>query len=113
MEQFIQQPNTVSSISRIIVCPTNTRLGAVFQAHKFLTDRPDLAERIRNLSSARAVLQEATRLQRLRRHDWFEVNIDIMDSVLEAKFAQHEDLRRTLLETGSRELIEDSPVRGI
>ncbi len=30
--------------------------------------------------------------------------------VLHAKFTQHDDLRKKLLETGNRELIEDSPV---
>jgi predicted NAD-dependent protein-ADP-ribosyltransferase YbiA (DUF1768 family) len=34
-----------------------------------------------------------------------------MDEILHAKFTQHEDLRVKLLETGNRELIEDSPVR--
>ena len=34
-----------------------------------------------------------------------------MDQILHAKFMQHDDLREKLLETGNRELIEDSPVR--
>lgn len=33
-----------------------------------------------------------------------------MDMVLQAKFTQHDDLRQKLLETGNRDLIEDSPV---
>ena len=34
-----------------------------------------------------------------------------MDAIRHAKFTQYEDLREKLLETGNRELIEDSPVR--
>jgi ribA/ribD-fused uncharacterized protein len=83
---------------------------AVFQAHKFLEHRPDLAERIRLASSAREVLQEATRLRRLQRVDWFEVNVAIMDLVLDLKFTQHPKLARTLYYTGDADLIEDSPI---
>ncbi|KAJ3557064.1 hypothetical protein NM688_g1679 [Phlebia brevispora] len=82
----------------------------LFQAHKFLDVQPHLAERIRKLPTARAALEEASRLQRLQRQDWFEVNIGVMDIVLEAKFRQHRGLYRRLLDTGNRELIEASPV---
>lgn len=63
------------------------------------------------MPTPRAALQEATRRQRQRRHDWFDVNVGIMDAVLEHKFTQHAELRRMLLGTGDRELIEASPVR--
>lgn len=83
----------------------------VFQAHKFLPIYPQLAERIRELPSSRAALQEATRLSEYRRKDWFDVNITVMDTVLEAKFMRHSYLRRMLLSTGDSVLIENSPVR--
>ncbi|TFY59978.1 hypothetical protein EVJ58_g5434 [Rhodofomes roseus] len=82
----------------------------LFQAHKFMTTRPDLVRRIRNLPSARAALEEAGRLRRLQRSDWFDVNVGIMEAILEAKFTQHPELRRMLLSTGDGELIENSPV---
>ena len=82
----------------------------MFQAHKFLDKNPHLATRIRESPTPRAALQEATRLTRLRRADWYEVNVDIMDTVLEAKFAQHPELRDLLLSTGEREIREASPV---
>ncbi|KAH9830119.1 uncharacterized protein C8Q71DRAFT_727638 [Rhodofomes roseus] len=82
----------------------------LFQAHKFMSTRADLAERIRRLHSSRAALEEAGRLRRLQRTDWFDVNIGVMDAVLEAKFTQHLKLRDLLLSTGHRELVEDSPV---
>jgi len=80
----------------------------LFQAHKFMPGRPNLAERIRLLPSPRGALQEAGILRRLQRADWFDVNIRVMGDVLEAKFAQHLSLRDMLLKTGDSELIEDS-----
>ncbi len=43
-----------------------------------------------------------------RRPDWNEVKVSIMKDILRAKASQHEYVRRKLLETGDRELIEDS-----
>ena len=62
------------------------------------------------MPSARAALQEATRNRRLQRSDWFDVNLGIMEIILETKFTQHVELRRMLIDTGDRELIEASPV---
>jgi predicted NAD-dependent protein-ADP-ribosyltransferase YbiA (DUF1768 family) len=84
--------------------------GAVYQAFKFLTTNPALAELIRTQPSARAARSEAGFQRARQRPDWFEVNVEAMDVVLKAKFTQHEDLREKLLGTGNRELIEDSPV---
>jgi ribA/ribD-fused uncharacterized protein len=44
----------------------------------------------------------------LRRPDWDAVKIDVMRAILRAKAEQHEYVRRKLLATGDRELIEDS-----
>ncbi|EPS93928.1 hypothetical protein FOMPIDRAFT_1135208 [Fomitopsis schrenkii] len=82
----------------------------LFQAHKFITDHPDLVTRIRHLHSPREALEEAGRLRRLQRSDWFDVNVGIMDNILHAKFTQHPELKASLLGTGNREIIEDSPV---
>jgi len=81
----------------------------LFQAFKFMKADPAKAELIRTQSSARAARSEARFQRAHQRPDWFDVNVEMMETVLSAKFTQHEDLRRTLLETGNRELIEDSP----
>ncbi|KAH8996599.1 hypothetical protein EDB92DRAFT_1840829 [Lactarius akahatsu] len=81
----------------------------LFQALKFVTTNPGLAEQIRTQPSARAARAEAGYHRAQQRADWFEVNIEVMDMVLHAKFTQHDDLRKRLLGTGNRELIEDSP----
>jgi NADAR domain len=72
---------------------------------------PALAERIRRLPAARMAQEEAKRQKHRQRADWLDVNVAVMDTVLEAKFAQHRSLRHLLRSTGSRELVEDSPVR--
>ncbi|KAH9965327.1 hypothetical protein BC827DRAFT_1183897 [Russula dissimulans] len=81
----------------------------LFQAFKFMKTDPAIAELMRTQHSARAARSEARFQRAHQRSDWFDVNVEVMDTVLSAKFTQHEDLRRTLLETGDRELIEDSP----
>lgn len=86
-------------------------LYAVFQAFKFMTTDPALAELMRTQPSPRSARREAGFHRDRQRSDWFDVNIEVMDVVLHAKFTQHEDLREKLLETGNREIIEDSPVR--
>jgi predicted NAD-dependent protein-ADP-ribosyltransferase YbiA (DUF1768 family) len=72
---------------------------------------PALAEHIRRLPTARMAQQEARKQAHRQRADWLEVNVAMMDKVLRKKFSQHRSLRHMLRDTGSRELIEDSPVR--
>lgn len=58
--------------------------------------------------SAHDALAIATRERGKRRKDWDEVKVDIMREILRAKAAQHEYVRRKLLATGTRELVENS-----
>jgi ribA/ribD-fused uncharacterized protein len=44
------------------------------------------------------------------RPDWDQVKRAVMKECCLAKFLQHADLRKQLIETGTEELIEDSPV---
>jgi N-glycosidase YbiA len=44
-----------------------------------------------------------------RREDWHEVKLTVMEELLRAKLAQHEYVRECLLETGTDEIIENSP----
>ena len=87
-----------------------TKQFTVFQAFKFMDTNPSLAERIRMLPTARMAQQEAKKQIRYQRADWLQVNVVMMEKVLAAKFKQHRHLRHLLRSTGSRELIEDSPV---
>ncbi|KAN0125817.1 DUF1768 domain containing protein [Russula decolorans] len=82
----------------------------LFQAFKFMETDSALAERIRRLPTARMAQQEARKQVHRQRPDWLEVNVAVMDKVLKRKFLQHQTLRHMLRDTGSRELIEDSPI---
>jgi ribA/ribD-fused uncharacterized protein len=92
---------------RGLLYPTAEHL---FQAHKFLDTRPDVAERLRRCGSARAARALAAELRALARPDWPDARVRAMDAVLAHKFAQHPDLAQLLKWTGRRELREESPV---
>ena len=78
-------------------------------------DHPDawsaagsIAEQVRRAPSAHAAFKLAERCKPRRRPDWDDVKVEIMRGILKAKVDQHEYVRRKLLETGTRELVEDS-----
>lgn len=58
--------------------------------------------------SAHEAFKIAESKKHLRRPDWDEVKVGVMRDLVRAKANQHEYVRRKLLETGDRELIEDS-----
>ncbi|SDC07574.1 conserved hypothetical protein, ribA/ribD-fused [Bradyrhizobium brasilense] len=70
--------------------------------------RWDLRESIRWARSAHEAFKTAESYKSARRPDWDAIKVDIMRDILRAKAAQHEYVRRKLLATGERELIEDS-----
>ena len=63
---------------------------------------------IRRAESAHAAFKIAEANKAARRADWDAVKIDVMRRILRAKANQHEYVRRKLLATGDRELIENS-----
>jgi ribA/ribD-fused uncharacterized protein len=63
---------------------------------------------IRGADSAHEAFKLAEENKKSRRPDWDDVKVDIMRDILRAKVEQHEYVRRKLLATGDRELIEDS-----
>lgn len=75
-----------------------------FQAAKSL----DYAERraVKNAKSA----SEAKRMGRKikRRTDWFDVSLEIMETLVRQKFTRYPELKNKLLETGDAKLIEGS-----
>ncbi|CAE6961368.1 ybiA [Symbiodinium natans] len=79
-----------------------------FQAQKFLSTCPELMERIRSLPADSVESNfEAKRLGRSGRlrSDWEQVKYAVMRTAVLAKFSQHEDLRRRLLQDIPREAI--------
>lgn len=88
---------------------------AVYHYEKFLTYETaniTALEIIRNsiwdAPSAHEAYKIAFHNREFRRPDWDEVKVDIMREILWAKVGQHEYVRRKLLATGDRELVEDS-----
>lgn len=63
---------------------------------------------IRTARSAHEAFKIAECLRENRRTDWDAVKVDVMRNILRAKVEQHEYVRRKLLETGDRELVENS-----
>ncbi len=63
---------------------------------------------IENAPSAHAAFKIAEARKDCRRSDWDAAKVIIMRDILRAKAAQHEYVRRKLLATGDRELIENS-----
>ena len=70
--------------------------------------RAMVRDMIRNANSAHEAFKIAENNDLLRRADWPDVRVGIMREILIAKVAQHEYVRRKLLQTGERELVENS-----
>lgn len=80
---------------------------AAYHFEKF-PGQPEIGCAIKNAPSAHEAFKLAERHKAERRPDWDAVKIDIMRDILRAKADQHEYVRRKLLATGDRELVEDS-----
>jgi ribA/ribD-fused uncharacterized protein len=80
---------------------------AAYHWEKF-SPSPMIQEMIRLAPSAHDALKIAEQFKGIRRKDWDIVRVHIMKSILKEKVAQHEYVRRKLLATGTRELVEDS-----
>lgn len=70
--------------------------------------RPTIADAVMAAPSAHEAFKLAERNRQHRRADWDAVKVDLMREVLWAKVVQHEYVRRKLLATGDRELVENS-----
>ena len=80
-----------------------------FQAQKF-TGTP-YVEQIRLLARPRQAfdLSRNPSVSRWRRIDWEDIKLHVMYKALLAKFTQHDELRKLLLLTRERELVEHTP----
>jgi N-glycosidase YbiA len=75
-----------------------------FQAQKFAGTEHE--EELRLVDSPMVVARMGRDRKRPLRKDWEVVKDDIMREALRAKFTQHEDLKKILLETGDAYLVE-------
>lgn len=82
---------------------------AAYQWEKFVGEETrSIRSAIRRAESAHDAFKIAELNKPSVREDWGQVRVGIMRDILRAKAAQHEYVRRKLLATGHRELIEDS-----
>jgi ribA/ribD-fused uncharacterized protein len=79
-----------------------------YQAKKFESE--DLQEKIRQCKGPGAAAEMGRDCCLPLRQDWDEVKDDVMREVIRAKFTQHEDLKKLLVESGHEHIVEDSPV---
>lgn len=75
---------------------------------KFSDTNLSIGHAIWGARSAHEAFKIAESAKGHRRKDWDAVKLDIMREILRAKARQHEYVRRKLLATGNRELIENS-----
>lgn len=80
---------------------------AAYHWEKF-PDEAEVQDMILDAPSAHQAFKIAESQKMFRRQDWDAVKVGIMRDILRAKAEQHEYVRRKLLDTGDRELIEDS-----
>lgn len=77
-----------------------------YHSEKF-TD-PAVLEELKQARSAHAAMQIARKHADKVRPDWDAIKLEVMKRILQAKVEQHEYVRRKLLQTGDRVLVEDS-----
>jgi len=78
----------------------------VYHSEKF--EDENLKEQIQNTHSAHDALKLARANTDKYRKDWDRVKLDIMKKILKAKVEQHPYVKKKLLQSGDKELIEDS-----
>lgn len=82
---------------------------AAYHWEKFKgTGHTAIMDMIRTAPSAHEAFKIAERSKTVRRSDWDEVKVSVMRDIVRSKAAQHEYVRRKLLATGDRELVENS-----
>ncbi len=80
-----------------------------YQASKFLTTAPEVAELITDSYSAYDAQRIAHEHIDEQRPDWDEVKLPIMEKIVRLKLEQNPYVKRKLLETGDCIICEDSP----
>ena len=81
---------------------------AAYQSEKFHSTNSAVYNMIINAPSAHEAFKIAQEHKSLRRPDWDDIKFSVMKDILREKCKQHEYVRRKLLETGHREIIEKS-----
>jgi len=79
-----------------------------YQSSKFVKTDPELAEKIRNAKSAHEAFKLAEANKNKREENWDDIKLGVMKKILHCKVSQHEYVMKKLLQSGNREIVEDS-----
>lgn len=77
-----------------------------YHSEKFSDD--EIIEKLKKARSAHDAMEVAYANKDKYRKDWDEVKLGIMKEILRAKVAQHPYVKKKLLQSGHKELVEDS-----
>jgi ribA/ribD-fused uncharacterized protein len=80
-----------------------------YQWKKYSESAPEVAEEIFNATNPSQVKKIADANKAKAPHDFKERKVEIMEEILRAKLAQHEKVRRVLIESRDRRIAENSP----
>lgn len=80
-----------------------------YQWKKFSASHPDIAEEIFNSTSAYMTKKISDAHAGDVIPEWHQQKAEVMEEILRAKLAQHEKVKKLLIESGTREIIENSP----
>jgi len=81
-----------------------------FQWKKFSDVRPDIAAEVLKSRSPEAVKEISDPNKPYQPISWHDVRVAVMEEILTAKAKQHKDVMEILKRTGTREIIENSPI---
>ena len=81
-----------------------------YQWKKFLSAAPGVAEQIFQARSAEAAGKIASTNKSKILPAWHDEKVAVMEKIFRAKLEQHDDVRDALTRTGTRTIIENSPV---
>jgi len=80
-----------------------------YQASHFFDTAPELAEQIRNASSAHDAYRLAKANADKAPENWNEIKLKIMEEIVRCKLEQHPYIQQKLRQTGNVLIVEDSP----
>lgn len=79
--------------------------------HAYHTEKftdPEIIEKVKNARSAHDAFQISREYEDKVRPDWLDIRVNVMEDIIRAKVSQHPYVKEKLIESGDREIIEDS-----
>ncbi|MDA2922376.1 NADAR family protein [Patescibacteria group bacterium AH-259-L07] len=80
-----------------------------YQAAKFMDKHPEIADQIFNAKSAHDAQKIAKKYKDKRPVGWSRRKVSVMEEICLNKLQQHPYIQKKLLQTGDKQIVEDSP----